>query len=230
MMMKTSRVRVLGILICVLFLTLVFTAGCAKKPTLGAGAGGTQPAGGKIEGSTGTAAPTSEELAAMEKARALKEQTLREQAERERLAKEREERDKAERERLEKQRAAAEADRAAQARGEGSLADVYFDFDHFSLHSEARELLQKHATWLSAHPGLDLTIEGHCDDRGTTEYNLALGERRASETLKFLAALGIDRARMKTVSYGEEMPLDASGTEAAWAKNRRVHFVVKPKK
>jgi peptidoglycan-associated lipoprotein len=166
----------------------------------------------------------------MEKARALKEQTLREQAERERLAKEWEERDKAERERLEKQRAAAEADRAAQARGEGSLADVYFEFDQFSLNSEARELLQKHATWLSAHPGLDLTIEGHCDDRGTTEYNLALGERRASETLKFLAALGIDRVRMKTVSYGEEMPLDASGTEAAWAKNRRVHFVVKPKK
>jgi len=232
-MMKTWWV--LGILICVLFLTLVFTAGCAKKPTLGEGTGGAQPAGGQIEGATGMAAPTPEELAAMNKARALKEQTLREQAERERLAKERAEKErleraKAERERLEKQRAAAEAEGTAQARGEGPLVDIYFEFDQFTLNSGARELLRKHAAWLSAHPGHDLTIEGHCDDRGTTEYNLALGERRAAETLKFLAALGIDTARMKTISYGEEMPLDASGTEAAWAKNRRVHFVVNPKK
>jgi len=113
-----------------------------------------------------------------------------------------------------------------EAEAEDVLADINFDFDQFSLTPKARELLQKHAAWLSAHPGYRLLIEGHCDDRGTTEYNLALGERRAAETLKFLAALGVGRARMKTVSYGEEMPLDPAETEEAQAKNRRAHFVV----
>ncbi|SEM47067.1 peptidoglycan-associated lipoprotein [Syntrophus gentianae] len=227
-MVKT--LRTLGVLISLLFLTFVFTAGCAKKQTIQEGTGVAKPAGVEVKAATGKPGPTPEELAALEKEKALKEQTLRQQAEKERLAREEAEKERLEKERLEKEKAAAEAEKAAQAKGEGPLADIHFEFDQFSLTSEARGLLQKHAAWLSTHSGNSVLIEGHCDDRGTTEYNLALGERRAAETLKFLAALGINRSRMKTVSYGEEMPLDPAETEAAWAKNRRVHFVVNPKK
>jgi len=213
------------VLISVICLTFLFTAGCAKKQTIQEGAGVAKPAGAEVKVVTEKPGPTPQELAAMEKAKALKEQNLREQAEKERLANE-----KAEKERLAREQAAAEAEKAAKMKGKDVLVDITFEFDQFSLTPEARELLQKHAAWLSAHPGYSLLIEGHCDDRGTTEYNLALGERRAAETLKFLAALGINRSRMKTISYGEEMPLDPAETEEARAKNRRAHFVVTSKK
>jgi len=222
------RLRSLGVWISVLCLTFLLVAGCAKKQTIQEGTGAARQAGAEVKAPSGT---TPEELAASERAKALKEQNLREQAERERLTRERAEkeraaREQAEKERLAKEKEAAEAEKAARAKAEDVLADINFDFDQFSLTPKARELLQKHAAWLSAHPGYRLLIEGHCDDRGTTEYNLALGERRAAETLKFLAALGVGRARMKTVSYGEEMPLDPAETEEAQAKNRRAHFVV----
>jgi Outer membrane protein and related peptidoglycan-associated (lipo)proteins len=95
---------------------------------------------------------------------------------------------------------------------------------------EARETLKQHADKLTQNKNYNVLIEGHCDERGTTEYNLALGERRAKEAMKYFVELGIDGKRIKTISYGKERPLDPGNNEEAWAKNRRDHFVVTPKK
>ncbi len=104
--------------------------------------------------------------------------------------------------------------------------DIYFSFDQSSLSAEAQQKLRAKAQWLRSRPGLTLIIEGHCDERGTTEYNLALGDRRAESAKSFLVNLGISGSRMTTVSYGEEKPADPGHTEAAWARNRRAHFVI----
>jgi peptidoglycan-associated lipoprotein len=110
------------------------------------------------------------------------------------------------------------------------LADIRFDFDKFNLKDEARATLKKHAEWLNKNKDVMIVVEGHCDERGTAEYNLALGERRANAAAKFLVDLGIDAKRIKTLSYGEELPLDPGHNEEAWAKNRRAHFDVSGKK
>lgn len=102
--------------------------------------------------------------------------------------------------------------------------NIYFDFDKSELKPEARAILEKKAAWLRAHPDFSLRIEGHCDERGTNEYNLALGERRANAAGKFLNALGISMGRVSTLSYGEERPADPGHNQAAWAKNRRDEF------
>jgi peptidoglycan-associated lipoprotein len=123
-----------------------------------------------------------------------------------------------------------------QAAGEGmakekdALADIYFDFDKYNLKPESRVVLKGNAEWLAKNKDYKLVIEGHCDERGTTEYNLALGERRAAEAMKYMVELGVVAKRMKTMSYGNEMPLDPGHNEEAWAKNRRDHFVVTPQK
>jgi len=104
--------------------------------------------------------------------------------------------------------------------------DIYFEFDSIRLSPQAQEILAKKAKWLRANPAAKITIEGHCDDRGTTEYNLALGEGRAQSAKAFLVDLGIDPSRLNTISYGEERPIDRTQTEGGWAKNRRAHFVV----
>jgi peptidoglycan-associated lipoprotein len=101
---------------------------------------------------------------------------------------------------------------------------IHFDFDKSELKMEARAILAKKAEWLRKHPEFSLRIEGYCDERGTYEYNLALGERRANAAWKFLNALGISGSRMSTISYGEEHPIDPAHTPAAWAKNRRDEF------
>lgn len=103
---------------------------------------------------------------------------------------------------------------------------VYFDFDKAELKPEARAILDKKAAWLKAHPDYSVRIEGHCDERGTSEYNLALGERRANAAMKYLNALGVASGRISTVSYGEERPADPGHNEGAWAKNRRDEFKV----
>lgn len=104
--------------------------------------------------------------------------------------------------------------------------DVLFEFDSAVLSSTAQEILRGKARWLKANPDVAVIIEGHCDDRGTNEYNLALGERRARAALDFLASLGIDPSRLSTVSYGEERPLINDTSEGARARNRRAHFVI----
>ncbi len=98
---------------------------------------------------------------------------------------------------------------------------VFFAFDKYSLQSEARSILEKQAVWLKKYPQLSITIEGHADERGTREYNLALGERRANSTKDYLVALGVPASRIRTISYGKERPVALGSNEAAWAQNRR---------
>ena len=98
---------------------------------------------------------------------------------------------------------------------------VFFGYDRFDLDEKAQRTLDAQAAVLLRFPQVNVTIEGHCDERGTREYNLALGERRANAAKEYLAALGVSPARMRTISYGEERPLVLGSNEAAWAKNRR---------
>jgi peptidoglycan-associated lipoprotein len=129
-----------------------------------------------------------------------------------------------------KEQAAGGATAEVMAKEKDALADVYFDFDKYNLKPESRVILKGHAAWLAKNNDYKLVIEGHCDERGTSEYNLALGERRAAEAMKYMVELGVVAKRMKTMSYGKEMPLDPGHNEEAWAKNRRDHFVVTPQK
>ncbi len=98
---------------------------------------------------------------------------------------------------------------------------VFFSLDSYALSSDARSTLEKQMQWLRQNQGVRVVIEGHADERGTREYNLALGERRATAIRDYLVALGVDQNRIKTVSYGKERPVDPSSTETAWQKNRR---------
>ena len=104
--------------------------------------------------------------------------------------------------------------------------DIYFAFDKSTLTPAAQDNLLRKAEWLRGNSDATVTIEGHCDERGTNEYNLALGDRRAESAKSFLIDLGIDPSRLTTISYGEERPVDPRNAEEAWAKNRRDHFVV----
>jgi peptidoglycan-associated lipoprotein len=108
----------------------------------------------------------------------------------------------------------------------GPLADIHFDLDSAALGDEARATLEKHALWLQGHRDVRVTVEGHCDDRGTVDYNLALGEQRARATRDYLVSLGIAADRLRVVSYGKERPVDPGNNEAAWARNRRAHFAL----
>jgi peptidoglycan-associated lipoprotein len=101
------------------------------------------------------------------------------------------------------------------------LSMVNFGYDSAELSDQARGILQKNATYLKANTGLNVLVEGHCDDRGTTEYNLALGQRRAASVRDYYGQLGVSLARIATISYGEEQPLVVGENEAAWAQNRR---------
>ena len=103
-------------------------------------------------------------------------------------------------------------------------ADIFFEFDSSTLSAEAESILRAKAEWMRRNPSLSIVIEGHCDNRGTTEYNLALGERRAESVKRFLIDLGIAETRIRTISFGEERPLVMGDNEEAWAKNRRAHF------
>ena len=104
--------------------------------------------------------------------------------------------------------------------------NIYFDFDKSNLKPKAQEVLKRKAEWLRNNPGESVIIEGHCDERGTNEYNLALGDRRAQSAKKFLINLGIAETRLTTISYGEERPADPRHNREAWARNRRDQFVL----
>ena len=106
------------------------------------------------------------------------------------------------------------------------LKDVHFDFDKSDIRPEDKDILNGIAQWMSNHPDAFLQIEGHCDERGTNEYNVALGERRALSVRSYLTALGTNPNRLLTVSYGEEKPLCTESNESCWARNRRAHFLV----
>ena len=102
---------------------------------------------------------------------------------------------------------------------------VYFDFDRSEIKSEAREIIEAHARYLSEHPSVRIVVEGHCDERGTREYNLGLGERRAKAVQQVMSLLGVSSSQLELVSYGEERPAAMGHDEGAWAMNRRVEFI-----
>jgi peptidoglycan-associated lipoprotein len=106
------------------------------------------------------------------------------------------------------------------------LKDIHFNFDKYDIRPEDAAILKENAALLKKFPNVKIQIEGHCDERGTVEYNLALGERRANRAKDYLVSLGISTARISTISYGKEKPLDPGHNEEAWAKNRRAHTII----
>jgi peptidoglycan-associated lipoprotein len=109
------------------------------------------------------------------------------------------------------------------------LQDIYFDFDKYDIRPADTRTLDANAAWLKSNPNHLLLIEGHADERGTNEYNLALGERRAKSTMNYLVSQGVQANRITIISYGEERPTCTEKSEGCWAKNRRSHFLVKPR-
>jgi peptidoglycan-associated lipoprotein len=106
-----------------------------------------------------------------------------------------------------------------------NVKDVFFDYDTADISQQYQQVLQSDARFLQQHPGMKFTIEGHCDERGSTEYNLALGDNRANATKQALISLGIPADRIRTISYGKEKPFCTESTESCWSQNRRAHFV-----
>lgn len=196
---------------CVFILILCFgliLAGCPKKMVMTE-----EPSFKKVEELTAER----ERAARLEAERAAREAKLRE-------------------EEAKKERAQKEFEKSLVAKKEPGiegevfesklLKDIHFDFDKYDIRPVDTEILKENATLLKKYPKVKIQIEGHCDERGTNEYNLALGERRANSTKKYLLSLGISADRISTISYGEEKPLDPGHNEEAWAKNRRAHFII----
>jgi len=105
------------------------------------------------------------------------------------------------------------------------MKDVFYDYDSYEISSQYTAVLQQDARFLQQHPNMKFTIEGHCDERGSTEYNLALGDNRATAAKQALVSMGVSADRIKTISYGKEKPFCTESTEACWQQNRRAHFV-----
>jgi peptidoglycan-associated lipoprotein len=221
-MMRRNRVWV-GLIALVLCLSVAFLTGCAKKATLKEEAVVTQEQKAVAQAS----ATAAEDQAARE--RAMREQALRDDA----AAREAAERaaraaaDKAAKDTADSAKKEAAA-KAAAILKELQIPDIFFDYDKYNLKPLAQTTLKNGAPAYLKYRDFKLVVEGHCDERGTAEYNLALGEKRATEAAKYLADLGIEKDRIKTISYGKEMPLDKGNNEEAWAKNRRAHFVIFP--
>jgi len=214
--MKRNLVWV-GLAALVLCLSVAFLTGCAKKAALKEEAVVTRE---QKPAAQAPAQAATDDQAARE--RALREQALREQALREQALQEQAAKDAADK---------AKRDAAAKAAAilkELQIPDVNFDFDKYNLKPEAQAILKAGAPAYLKYREYKLVVEGHADERGTVEYNLALGDKRAAEAAKYLVGLGIEKERIKTISYGKEMPLDKEHDEAAWAKNRRAHFVIFP--
>lgn len=199
--------RKLGIIIALFFVIpgLMFTASCTKKPMVKAGTGLGPDKEARTQGSQVTRRTADDELARQreleERRRTEREQSL----EQDRLAKERMRRTGME---------------------EFTNEQVYFAYNSSALTPRARDILNRKAEWLRNNPNVSAIIEGHCDDRGTNEYNLALGEKRAESVKTYIIRLGIPGSRLTTISYGEERPVAFGSNESAWAKNRRAQFVI----
>lgn len=150
-----------------------------------------------------------------------------EESDQQALEKQRFEEKRLEEERLAAEEARLQEEREAMAAKEMFVSkDIRFEFDSAVIVAEAQPILQEKAAWMNDNPDVLVIVEGHCDERGTEAYNLALGERRASAAKNYLIDLGIDPERLVSISYGEERPVDPMQTEAAWAKNRRAHFSI----
>ena len=204
--MKGIRLFLVGLVILAFGLDI----GCAKK-TIRSDSPVYTPS--RVEPGPAEARP---EAAAPEKEKKLAEESLREESLREKAL-----REKA----LQEEAARREAAAREAASKSVSLEPVFFDFDQWSIREDQKEVMAKNSQWLKSNPNVKVRLEGHCDERGTAEYNLALGQKRAEGVKSFLEGLGISSQRMATVSYGEERPLDPGHNEAAWTKNRRVDIV-----
>jgi len=210
--MKGIRLLLIGLLI----LALGPGIGCAKK-TIRSDSPVYTPSRvepGPAETRPEAAAP--DKTAALEKEKKLAEESLREESLREKAL-----REKA----LQEEAARREAAAREAASKSVSLEPVFFDFDQWSIREDQKEVMAKNSQWLKSNPNVKVRLEGHCDERGTAEYNLALGQKRAEGVKSFLEGLGISNQRMAAISYGEERPLDPGHNEEAWAKNRRVDIV-----
>jgi peptidoglycan-associated lipoprotein len=119
-----------------------------------------------------------------------------------------------------------EADISELSKSLYEIKDVHYDYNKYTIRPDAREVLNSVATWLNTHRDVNVLIEGHCDERGTNEYNLALGERRARAARDYLIARGVANMRMNIITYGEEKPMCIAPTENCWQNNRRAHFVI----
>lgn len=188
------------LLMAILVAGLFLTASCAKKTVVSDAT--------TIEDQTQAEA---EAAAAAEAARKAEQERIRQQELEEEMAR----------------KQAEEQARVAAAKTRFLHQHIHFEFDSAELTDTAKDLLREKAGWLKANTDRQVIIEGHCDERGTTEYNLALGERRASAAKQYLQDLGVGAFRLTTVSYGEERPLDPGQNEAAYSKNRRAQFVLK---
>jgi peptidoglycan-associated lipoprotein len=213
--MRRKTLLWVGLVALVLLLSIAFLAGCAKKSSFKEERSVTKAQAPMVQApaEAGTEDKEAGERALREQA--LRGQELREQALRDQAARETTERVKME-----------DATKEATILKELQIPDIYFDFDNYNLKSEAQATLKTFAPAYLKYTNFKLVIEGNCDERGTVEYNLALGQKRANEAAQYLIALGIEKGRIKTISYGGERPLDPGHGETAWAKNRRDHFVI----
>ena len=191
---------------------LLFTVSCAKKVV-------------QSEPMAEEAAAAVEEPAVDEAALAAQEQAAQEEAARQWEMQAEEELQQAQ---LAEQAAKEEEMERAQMAAMQMFMneDVYFDFDSSAIGDVAKDVLSRKAEWLRMAPDASVIIEGHCDERGTSAYNIALGDRRAESVKAFLLILGINADQLSTISYGEERPVDMGKNEESWAKNRRAHFVI----
>ncbi|CAB5133895.1 Tol-Pal system peptidoglycan-associated lipoprotein PAL [Olavius algarvensis associated proteobacterium Delta 3] len=191
----------LGVILFLVLPGLLFTVSCARQ---------------QVQSDT-TGTQQAQEEAAQEEA--AQEERAQDQQDQDEMARQRE---------MEAQQIAEEAAQreAMAARMLFENERIYFEFDSSALLAEAQEVLKRKAEFLRDNPNSRFTIEGHCDERGTEEYNLALGDRRAGSAKAFLVDLGIAPYRITTISYGEERPLDPRSSEEAWAKNRNCQFVL----
>jgi len=191
-------------------LAAVLAAGCSKQQTVKSGDASGQP--------SGEAAPSAAPAPGGESKEAIRETPVTEAS-------------------VPKPPAAAESPVVVAKAAEAGVAvteekpsrfgDVHFDFDKADLTAEGKKACQSVAEYMKKSPKAKVLIEGHCDERGTAEYNLALGERRAVAVKNYLVSLGVPKGALSTVSFGKERPLDPGHTEEAWAKNRRAHFLLK---
>jgi peptidoglycan-associated lipoprotein len=204
----------------VLCLAVTFPTGCTKKSEIKNNLLVTQAHKPIAKSATEEADEQAARERTLQKQGALQEQTLKEQPTGKEAS-------QATQEAAEKTKGEISTKEAAILK-ELQISDIIFEYDKYSLTPEAQAILRSYAPAFQKYKEYKIEVEGHCDERGTVEYNLALGEERASQTAKYLVNLGVERERIKTISYGKEKPLDPGHDEAAWAKNRRAHFVVFP--
>lgn len=195
-----KHLTILGLLLVMAFAFMMF-AGCAEKQAVVKDEAVQEQ---KVPAQAAPVAKADDDAARRAKEQADREAALKAQAARDAAAK-----------------------RNAAALADLNIQNIYFDFDKSSIRPDAREILKANTEIFTKNSAAAIVIEGYCDERGTAEYNMALGERRAQETKKYLTNLGINASRMETISYGEEKPADAGHDEAAWAMNRRAQFLLK---